>query len=305
MQTVFQHAPSNIRNMTVSKYRTDIELFRIIAALGIVWYHSGVIGREVAYSGLIFFLITSISLSGRRGKSVQERAQRIMVPWIFWFAVYALFRVLTHKPILDTQNGLFAAILCGPSIHLWYLPFIFFALVAADVVKKIIPDKGIAYGGFTLAILMFIAAFAWRKTSLSWGYPWAQYAHAAPGVFAGLFYMNISCISSRRRGLMIAVLLAAAASAIYYPGVGLPYLIGMAAYAVLTLWPVDRRFSFDLLAISKCMFGVYLVHPFPLMIANKFKLLSGVMLPIVAFLASTALIYAAHRVAPKWAKWVT
>lgn len=35
--------------------RIDIELLRIISAIGIVWFHSGnATGREITYSGLVF-----------------------------------------------------------------------------------------------------------------------------------------------------------------------------------------------------------------------------------------------------------
>ena len=63
--------------------RTDVEFLRIIAALGIVWFHSGLdVGRDIAYSGLVVFLIFSSYFAVKSNKeySVLSRASRFLIP---------------------------------------------------------------------------------------------------------------------------------------------------------------------------------------------------------------------------------
>lgn len=67
--------------------KSEIELFRIFSALGIVWFHSGVgIGRDVAYGGLIFFVIVAAYFAtvSTRSHSLVERVERLMVPYFLW-----------------------------------------------------------------------------------------------------------------------------------------------------------------------------------------------------------------------------
>ena len=112
------------------KIRQDIELLRVLSALGIVWFHSETKGSNFGHSGLIFFLILSVFLGGgQQNSSIQKRAKRLLVPWLIWFAYYGAINLVLQKSVIPLNNGLIAGVLSGPRIHLWYLPFIFFVLI--------------------------------------------------------------------------------------------------------------------------------------------------------------------------------
>ena len=296
-------------------WRYDVDFFRILSAAGIVWYHSGVSsGHEISYAGLVFFVILSVYFGGYAGnkrKAFLERVQRLLVPWVFWGGLYAASNIILGKPLLLCQSGeAIECLLVGPSLHLWYLPFMFAVLVTLDHLRKSMHILMFASLGAFLATLMLASFSLWRVYSLSLGAPWAQHLHALAGVFVGLFFCGLGVMQRKTQWTGVVIVLAAAAVAMPAAGVGLPYFVGilMTSFCLLTSFS-NYFFSFGwgklISSLAQCTFGVYLVHPFFLAVVRKLFFLGGAIAPVVAFSLSFLLIFAFRHFFPRLSARVT
>jgi peptidoglycan/LPS O-acetylase OafA/YrhL len=67
---------------------------RLIAAVGIVVFHSGAPGAWVGYAALPFFLMLLIVLAWPAAERqslpafARGRAARLMIPWLIWSCIY-------------------------------------------------------------------------------------------------------------------------------------------------------------------------------------------------------------------------
>ncbi len=132
-----------------------LDAARVFATFGVMWTHVlEVQGHESPVTalgrfGTSFYVIACVFLSTRSAvkhperswlSGCAQRAQRLLVPFLLWSAIYAAFyslRLLPREHIdwakLSTWWGPFA----GCARHLWFLPFAFFASgVASAVVPK-------------------------------------------------------------------------------------------------------------------------------------------------------------------------
>lgn len=225
--------------------RQNIELARIVSAVGIVFYHSEVRGQEYFYSALVLFVILSAYMTGNRQlvfglTSILPRVKRLLIPWIFWFFTYGLANLVRQKPFFPASNHVVAGVLSGTSDHLWYMPFIFFCLISLDFIKTRIPGKIIGLSSALLGVFSLAAAPNWRDYSLSLGYPWAQYFHATPGFMIGIFLIYSTNLSRLINFLVFFSLILAAASVLPLHGVGITYLVGIFA-AIFLVYCQDVR----------------------------------------------------------------
>ena len=288
--------------------KQEIELLRIVSAFGVVWFHCSTIGKDIAYSGLIVFLILSMYFSAKpdsKPKSLSERAKRFLIPWILWFLFYGVLHIVLKKPFMRTDNGFVAGILAGTSIHLWYMPFIFMAIILFDQIKKCINSQMLVYICTLIIISTFATNGVWRHWSSGLGSPWGQYAHAINGVFIGVFFANCAAIpKSLIVGFISLMLMAVAFSALSVPGIGQPYLIGIVATALVLLprWNFHPGLKFN--SVSDCTLGIYLSHPFWFLLAKKFWATSGLVLPLLVFALSASTVWIFKKTVPGISKYL-
>ncbi|NJK36307.1 MAG: acyltransferase family protein [Oscillatoriales cyanobacterium SM2_3_0] len=287
----------------MKKIRQDIEVLRLISALGIVWYHSGARGANIGYSGLIFFVILSVFLVSHKKISIQKRARRLLLPWLIWFVFYGVLNKITDEPFVNLKNGFLPGILAGSLIHLWYLPFIFIVLVTIDVIKNIFSSSTLAHTGAILAIILLIFSDQWREPTIALGYPWEQYAHATPAVLIGLFFRGFDQIGTKLRTFLLLLILFASIHSTVFSSVGIPYTIGAIAFSSILLYPLPIPERFNIINMSKLSLGIYLIHPFLLMVAHKLSLHPGILLSIIIFLASSLLIWILTKSLPNISKY--
>jgi len=297
-------APVNAR----SQRRQEVEVLRIVSAFGIVWYHTASVGRDFAYVGLIAFLITSMYFATRHAvapKSVASRARTLLIPWAIWFLFYGLLNVVRHQDFLPMAHGWGTGILAGTSIHLWYLPFIFFCMVGFDWIRTQVDARVLAVVCVVTAGLLLALSRFWREPSLDLIYPYAQYAHALSGVLIGVFLANCDVLSRRDRVLAVAALLLSIAMfSASLPGVGVPYLLGVAVTA-LALSPAWKGcIQFDVVWLSECTFGIYLSHIFWLRLIRSSSNIPELALPFVVFAVSAATVWMLKKGAPRVARYV-
>lgn len=167
---------------------------RLIAAGGIVVFHSGAPGAAIGYAGLPFFLMLLILLAWPAaerqpfGAFAGARAGRLLAPWAIWSGVYGalkLAEVAAGHPFAAEFAPWMA--LTGPALHLWFLPFAAVACAAlwplARATARLSPAARTVLA--VVAVAMALGAVLVQQGA-DLPRPFAQWAEAAPAVALGL-----------------------------------------------------------------------------------------------------------------------
>jgi len=290
-----------------SQKRQEIELLRIFSAFGIIWYHSASTGRDVAYAGLVAFLIISLYFSAKiksPPKPVLERAKILLLPWIVWSIFYGAINLVQNRPFFSLDNGITAGLLTGASLHLWYMPFIFIVIIIFDYIKRYLTASMLCYACVALALTLLWLNSSWHPLALALGAPYAQYAHALDGVFIGVFFANCSALPrAMRAGFIAAILAFVLLFSWSVPGMGITYLVGIALAAIILLPDWNMRFPVNISVLSECTLGIYLSHVFWIKVVSKFGIQSEIALSLLVFGISALTILALKRFAPRVARY--
>jgi hypothetical protein len=279
--------------------RNDVELLRIIAAFGVVWYHSGVpYSRDIAYAGLVVFLAFNSYFASISNKthSVLYRAEQLLIPCLIWSVFYAALNFVRGLEIYPQHYSLLSKVLAAPAIHLWYLPFAFFCLIFVDKLKLLLKPVVLAWSSCCIASALLLSSSVWREWELI--APFSQYLHGLAALFFGLFFAQKIDRVHRLSLFFLLLLVVAYVTSLRIHDVSTTYAFGFAAVSILFL----RR---DLLKsipyvsqLSKLMFGVYLLHPFVLL-CMSFIGLQGLAVPVLGFVASCIVIFVVYHVLPR------
>jgi peptidoglycan/LPS O-acetylase OafA/YrhL len=283
--------------------RQDIEAVRVLAAFGIVWFHAHAPQLALGYAGLVVFLVLSVWLSAgsRQGwAAVQQRALRLLRPWVLWFVVYGWYVQTLRLPVVDTRHGLWAGVLAGSNIHLWYLPFMFAVLLVADGLRRLLPARALALGACLLATALALGMPLWRPHAAGSFYPLRQWADAALPVSYGLMLLGAGALTPPQRAAALALPVLAAALVAPLESFGLTCAIGLGTCAWLA-WrepPAAGGWSVQWLA-DLCM-GIYLVHILVLEALLLRTPLRGGLLAVAVFAVSALLVAGGRELLPRW-----
>ena len=289
--------------------RQDTELLRIISAIGIVWFHLELPGADFGYGGLIFFVVLGAFFSidtnqGFNANFLMRRASRIMWPWLAWSAFFAAINVFRGYPPFPKGNSWLAAVLIGPSVHLWYLPFAMLASIASAFAGQLLTCRSRSVLGLSFTVIGLLLVGTLRAEHEALSYPWAQYIHALPAVFLGWALAGMKGEQFRVRIAALCLVALAILPGLFLSGYGLPYLIGLLLAAPL-VFPELVAIGIPFNRLSQYTFGIYLVHPFFIPVVRRLGL-SGewVGLPL-ALALSLGLVALLRRLAPRLGSKVT
>ena len=265
---------------TVEGYRRSVDLARFIAAFGIVWDHARAPYADIGYLALSLFLVLTSYLavgscmrSDGRGFWL-SRARRIALPWLFWCVV---FRVV-HEVVSDAPFALLSepgTLLIGPSIHLWFLPFVMLALVFIAPMCRLITGPcamwialaGLVVVSLPLGLLHAEAApAAWFISGGPFPQPLPQWFYSLPLFLFGA----LLALAQRRQMLGAAVATAAVISGALFVLVPEFASIQMILVAVvfLAVWRIEIAGRWPTV-LAGYAFGIYLVHPAMMLVAFK------------------------------------
>lgn len=286
-----------------SPRNVNVEILRIIAAFGIVAYHANVPFKDIPYAGLIVFLALSPLVDTKFGwlkvRPVSSLAKVLLVPWAFWFVVYAAANLIMHKPLLPEGPSV-ASLLYGSSPHLWFLPFMFAVLVAIGLLKKAHPTTHLFWISAIATSAILVTSPHWRPLAMTFPAPYAQWLHALAAAFAGLalgVYRNT--IKFAWLGFALIGIALVVCAAYQLDGMSSTYPIGILLVAMAMVAPDSfSAHSKTIRAISECMFGVYLVHILGIAIVNKITPASNYGTVIVIFSACLLGVFITRRLIP-------
>ena len=295
----------NIKNKPDPVVRLDIEVLRFFSAIGIVWFHSGVAGAEVGYAGLIVFVVLSIWFSKSDApasieKSLANRAKRIIRPWLIWSLIFFLINFVRGKNFQNIGDFWF---LVGGAVHLWYLPFIFFALTALDIVKILADKKTIFWFSVISVGVILVSASVWRPWSLQLAIPLPQYFHALFALFFGVMLLYARFINLKLVVVIIAAVVAGVVLVWDLPGMGVPYLVG-AVLSLIVFSPSfvseDKKFFSGLVRIlGRHSFGLYLFHPIVFGVSKKLVGAETLAFPLLSVFISLLVVHAFYLISQR------
>jgi peptidoglycan/LPS O-acetylase OafA/YrhL len=244
--------------------RHSLDLLRIVAAFGIVWFHMQAPGDLVGALALSMFLIVAGALSvgsaARRGGAAfwRARAARLLGLWLAWSGIYLVADALRFGWAEAARIDEPLTLLVGPSIHLWFLPFLAAASGLAAPAAAVLATPGrVRLGAALLAAPCALPSLALHRGLLP--EPLAQWSVALVPLAYGLLFA-----AGRDRGAPEAALaFALVAAATGWWGWGSPFAPALAMAALLFegLWRLPLRHP-ALPRLSALTLNIYLVHPF-------------------------------------------
>ncbi len=270
---------------------------------GIVWFHAGIdAGRVIAHGGLFFFIIVSVyfAVSSRRRHRVAERAVRLLAPCSMWAALYGLISFFRRGHCFPEGYNLPSMILATSSIHLWYLPFMFFVLVAVDTFQPLLSRRNVVAAAGCGAVVVLALSPLWQDIRLA--DPFVQYIYSVPAVLIGIFLGHWRKIGTTALVTLLAALLVTLTVLVasLHSEVGTLYLAGLLPCLFLLYDNRILRANRMLLELSSAVFGIYLMHPFWQMVLRYLGLRSF-LLPVTVFAVSLVAVMLARRILPRQA----
>lgn len=233
---------------------------KLLAALGVVLFHAGVPGRDVWYAGMfvfVFFLGHAPGRSQPWGVLLRSRAQRLLLPWLIWCAVYyvlALYRGTAWLPGTPLEPFSLAI---GPAIHLWFLPFAFVCGLVFAALRPVWPSRHLASDLAVLVLILAAGIVLNRYSDLP--APAGQWLVSLPMAAAGF-------LSSVHRGRAEQAAILMGTMAVAGVGIAFGFVDGAlqafvaAPFCLIALLWRGRSHS-GLVRAGETAFGVYLVHP--------------------------------------------
>jgi peptidoglycan/LPS O-acetylase OafA/YrhL len=262
-----------------SQRLAGIDLLRIMAAVGIIWFHTeGVPYAQIGYAGLPIFLLTYFSLVTKQSRLhatpqfLRRRWDRLLKPWLFWSAVYGVCRLVKAAHTMDVSSieRMLSpeTVLVGTSIHLWYLPYAFASGLFIHVL-----NRRILRINDTLVILVaaLIGVFVLAACTVSLhayelAAPLPQWEFGLAAIPLGLALGRSLAIPSRRVQMLLLSMLCAATlgtcailSSFHLSSTAIPYGLAMALVCLAYGWRVNGNGFIATLA--PLTFGIYLLHP--------------------------------------------
>lgn len=285
-----------------SPHRQGIDLARFIAAFGVVVAHALASPRDwVGHLALALFLILTAFLavqSAQRaggGYAFVPRARRLILPWLVWSAFFRLLdmaisdRPDRFMPLTDPWSLLY-----GSYIHLWFLPFVGLAMVlVAPVVRHVTTPERLIMA--SVLLLGISAPLFWAHEALGMPEPLPQWAFALPCYVLGLLLAVAGPMGKTWVPLVTGLLLTALSEVL---GQGAPWaatiLIALVGFEVFWRLPIRGRW---LSALGQVSFGIYLVHPFFMLVVYKLMgpEVNRMLGAVLAFLMSWAAVAVLRR----------
>lgn len=220
------------------------------------WSTEGYLALALFLILIGFLSVRSLARGGVR-RFWLGRLVRFFLPWLVWSAFFLALniwrggwgQILPARP-LD--------LLIGPSIHLWFLPFVILASPLIIVLQLKLTSPARVWLAALTAVPLAVGAI-WAHDQANLPEPVAQWAFATMPLVFGL----LSAMGQHHRVTAAPLLFAILTCAIAGFGFRSPlaaYLLG-AAVLFEILWRIDIQLP-RLAQLGQLSFGIYLVHPF-------------------------------------------
>lgn len=255
------------------RYNASYDYARLLAVIGIIWFHAQAPGGRIGYSGLAVFVmllvimalpqIIALRVQPHRAPPVLRyaatRGRRLLVPWLIASVFYGglkLIEVSRGAPLAGEFT--LSMWLTGPALHLWFLPFAFAICILlwplGRALGQTAPHHATPLALACVAIALAALSQAQTPTTLI---PLAQWTYALPAVVFGAALSLTGLRASRMLGLTL--LFACCALAADWT-VGLTEITLAALILALCAALPLRATALSSLA-GRSALALYLIHP--------------------------------------------
>lgn len=244
-----------------------LDYARLLAAFGIVLFHSGAPGSVIGYAALPFFLmlLMVMALPGARQHGFTHfaagRARRLLVPWLIWSVIYGGLKLaealVTHRTLASEFH--LTMLLTGPAIHLWFLPFAFAACLMLYPLARLPHGAETEVASLAGLSAMALGALALQKI-VPLPVPLAQWVFSVPAVALGLAFALLH--GKILRPVSVAAVFVAATALAWSLGwtTGLLQLV-LAVGALILCLQIRLAGTAVSRVAADASLGVYLCHP--------------------------------------------
>jgi surface polysaccharide O-acyltransferase-like enzyme len=263
-----------------------IEWLRIVACILVVAFHANTAQWGLASCGLevftVFTIMLAVGSAGRRGPAdfIKTRAISLLVPWIFWWVVYAIWKSVMSSRAGNPMFSWFEPwrLFAGPEMHLWFMPFAFVATVATGLWMGSHPiednpsaaRRSSLLWALAAGISTVVASYAMhaleslQERGEFIAQPWIQWVRVFPVILVGIAMVRGRVPGGYVRGLlpMLTIFMIIASGiclALDLKINAFQYAIAMVMCAIG--FQVRHAASATLVAISTLTLGVFLIHP--------------------------------------------
>lgn len=246
---------------------------RLIAVIGIIWFHTGAPYGDIGYSGLAFFVMLLVFLAIPQIQLLRPtrhrapaflryataRAQRLIVPWLAACLLYGglkLAEIARGAPWADEFDP--TMWLTGTALHLWFLPFAFaIGLMLWPLGRWVAHLKRsvrLHLCIFVMCLALMALAF-WQTAVLPT--PIAQWAYALPSVLLGIALVLSGATVLRMTGVA-AMFFCMALSGNWITGLT---ELGIATTTLILCHMISLRPTALSDFAARASLTLYLVHP--------------------------------------------
>ncbi|PQO28769.1 acyltransferase family protein [Blastopirellula marina] len=255
------------------------DVLRFVAVLAVIWFHARAPGSDYTLWHVPTLVIISVVLASEYHEHfsmeavVRKRAKRILIPWLFWCVVYGvvdIVRVLFGSPSLVLGSSYFV-FLYGPSLHLWFLPYIFLVTVFAACLRNVVIKESKINRAAVALLILVVALWAlyvldgqtwWKELPM----PLLQWFSATPAMCLGVLLALLVPFAvwfskdSRYSLIFVGSGLISCLIAATLPGLTSFSLVALGLVLLASTWKGSRTQGIGAFLASITM-GVYLVHP--------------------------------------------
>lgn len=251
----------------------SFDYVRLIAVIGIIWFHTGAPHSDIGYAGLSYFLILLVFLAIPKISHIRctrhrapailryaaTRGRRLILPWLAASALYGglklaeVSRGATWGSEFDTTMWL-----TGTAQHLWFLPFAFVTCLALWPLGRWMPvmKRSVQlHLCMTLMCLSLTTLAMWQMAS--WPSPVAEWAYALPAVLLGAALALTGGSVLRMIGVA-CLFFCMALSANWTLGL---LQLGIAVVALILCQIIPMRPTQISAFAARASLGIYLIHP--------------------------------------------
>jgi hypothetical protein len=270
----FPTARQGLGNVSVSAY------LRLFGAASIVWFHTAPGGplRTVGGIGLAVLLYLSFLNVGQQRDfyaTLKRQGTRLLVPWAGWWLVYAaisFWRAGGAPPELSPTASIWT-LLAWPAIHLWYIPFVFFASLGMRLVLTITGPIQTQFKA-ALALVASLGLLSLLAVVPPLPSPAIQVVSAIPTIGLGVAYgycLSMECPRKRLWWFVaIGALVAASCVPIWFSEDRMAAIAYTGGSIMMILCTVSLPRHRLLIRLSSLTLGIYLAHPFAMLVLWKF-----------------------------------
>jgi peptidoglycan/LPS O-acetylase OafA/YrhL len=272
-----------------TKYMANVDRVRILAAFGVVSYHThsdlsrnpGVVGFIIL---MMFFSIFTVSRANISNLLVvfKKKFTRLIEPWLFWSVIYGLSKlikvVLNDVPVSETFS--MTMFLTGTKIHLWFLPFAFVTSGLLAVICSKTTSMSDIRNIIIASLIGVLSIFCFSIVSSRYTLPvpFGQWMLGFPAVPLG-FAIGRSLVLNKfydrlKFYLFLIVLIAVVCVAVGSMGYGLKYAVRYCVAIVIVLPVLCLRGNIDPVSkrLATLTYGIYLIHPLVLTVLTLLHL---------------------------------